>query len=43
MSIEQNIGNIEKGLKKTDEVVENLKTLEKLWKWIKRLSKLVRR
>jgi len=45
MSFGQGITNtgITKGLEKIDETVENLKTLQKLWKWLKKLGKLVKR
>jgi hypothetical protein len=38
-----NIDKVKNCLNKVDETVENLKTLEKLWKWIKKLSKLIKR
>ena len=38
-----NIDKVKNCLGKIDTVAENAKTLQKLWKWLKRLSKLIKR
>lgn len=37
-----NIDNIKDGLKKVDEAIENIKMVEKIFNWIKKLIKIKR-